>query len=345
MPNLVFDTTDSITHATSDNNVLTEVSSGVLQKTLFGDVFGEALDAHWTPGTVRGHTENGTLTESGGVLGISVPTASGYHGKGVFTPYVMNDGTWSVEFTIPASDAADKYVGLYLYVNATNWVTIDLRFWTGGTGDRYTAARMIGGSYAESYLNLGAGGATRTPKFKITRSGNYFKWYYDNGAGWVNLRNETLALGANLAAWIGCVVNTTGVNVTADNFVSSGTGYFWDTIPVPVFAVENVGAGSTIQCGSASGTFDVTTTIDLKFGTGAWITNKTLTEIQALGNQTTDNGNVQIRTNHGNMSGQSTFTSLTLPYAVAGGGLKGLRGVQRNIGPCGIKSGLLAGAA
>lgn len=337
MANLVFDSTTLSAHATSDGNTLTEISASVVQKKLWQDLFGDSIDSHWTTtGAIRGATENGTVTEASGDMVVSPISTSGYRQKNAFSPYVFNDGTFILDFSHSAPPTNDQYGGLYLYVDDTHWVSLYKIFSTNGAWNYIRAQYQNGGAVTTH--------ATVTPitatdiKFQIVRATNTFTFYYDIGAGWVQLGgNLTQAIGANCSLIILGLSNAKTILITAHEVLITGSSYFWDTDPVVNYIAQDTGSpGATIQCGSATGTFDATTKIDIKFGTGAWQTDKTLAQIQALGDQATDDGTVTIRTTHKNTTSQSGFTSLTLPWAPAG--YNASRGVL-----AGVNRGILSG--
>ncbi len=318
MAHLVFSSAQSHTQSTSDGNTCTEDSAGIVQKLEFSDELGAAIDSNWTTGMLDATgTERGSVTEASGIWTLTTTRESETTGrKGIYTAGLYNTVTWEVWVDNWTRVTAEAYTRLRLWVDANNYARIE-RVKTGAI-DKIQTIYIVAGTPTST---LSVNTAVTSFGLRLSRviGTNVITADYNIGAGWVTLKSAVAAIGANCQLEVSAHAATADGSITFDVAYAriSGSGILWNHNEVVVWDAINVGAGYTIPCGDTTGTFDATTLIDIKFGTAAWITGKTKAEIIALGDQVTDNGNVQIRTTHGNSTAQSGFTTIDLGEPVA----------------------------
>jgi len=329
MPNIDFDNTKVSVHALSDNNFQTESAAGVVRKLLFGDKFGNAIDPEWIQleNTLFFEVAGGVHTRNEAVGSMNIIESSAdanQHGTGII----------STNFVSGAFDIRMLANG-YVQITQGGWFALMLSE-DGDISDSFAAIfhGLLGGPAPAAISSvIFDEGAVKTsnplvlafsfPMYvRITKTGNVFNFYRStDGLAWIPIHNFTYA-GFSGDFRIGAYVNRNfqaGTNQFDCDRIWQETGnMYWANDPVVLFTAQDTGTpGAIIQMGSATGIFDATTLINIKFGTGAWSGDLTLAQLQLLGNQITDTGLVQIRTVHKNTKNQSEFTNLILPYITA----------------------------
>lgn len=327
---LTFDKDQVLAHATDDGNTLTETSGVKVQKKVWSDEFGDVFDSlHLAEVNPFGDTVGGNYSESGGILQIEQNNLQNV-GKSIWT--VLYQDPASGEFSIEADiginfdtpNAGATVFNLYVYYSPTVWWLYQR--YKSPTSDllrifRYTTARASK-TYAytsfklriTTYLN----GATRYIKFEEN----------DGVHGWVTQLNEAGSIinnGNDHHFLLRKLCTNVGAGKTQEVYInylrpSDGWVQYWDTkadgsLPDVTFNTLDTGnPGATINCGTATSTEGTDIYYNIKFGTGAWSGVLDLAGIQALGDQITDDGTVQLIMYTGNGTSQDDFTNLNLPW-------------------------------
>lgn len=223
-----------------DNNQKVALNGAVAELQTWSDEFGAVLEAHWSINSSGwGHTENGTVTESGNKLAIAATGVNlNYRGKGVYSPYVFNDLAVEVDYNNWVKGPGDpqwNLANLLVQKDINNLVL--MRRYYDGPNDYISAHKVV----ATVWTTIGTFNTVVTNfKLKIVRSGNNFDTYYDVGAGWVQLGITTAAIiGANCSVYVSALARHTGTTSFDAMYCRiTGSGYYWDDSP-EIFVIDN----------------------------------------------------------------------------------------------------------
>ncbi len=334
---LVFDSSKVLAHATLDGNTLTEVDTGVVQKKLWADELGSVYDTgrltedNWPEAGLT--TEFGTVTEAGGKIVLNSGGGGVWRAKCVKTIQSFSNYDLQVAWNnfVPVSQT---WAGLGQYVDENNFFRL-MRFVSGATTKISIFMKKGGAVKANNTQDT----ALNSFLLRVLRSnsGADYSFQYDIGSGFQEL---TAVAGEDIGTsplyiMVWRLTGAAGDVVDFDYIRPGTTIVFWDNNPVVTYTEQDTGTpGATINMGSATGIFDATTLVNIKFGTSAYSGDLDLAGLQALGPQVTNNGKVAIRTVHKNGTTQSGYRNLNTPWTKAGvAGRQSIgRGIARGIG-------------
>lgn len=307
-----------LSHETVDANILTRLLAGLYGKNLFQDLFNAVIDPNWTVGApYRAGTELGAVAEAAGLLNFSGCGGTGYKGKSITTPAWFNNLVAQVDLKNPvATPGFDIWYEFHIYKNANNYVFIGLNDHPIGGGSIHFV-KVVGGVLTTVSTVVYFGDVS----FKINRNANTFAGFYDIGGGFVFMGNATAAIGADCSTAFNVISTTPATGVDYDNLIITGSDIYWasGTVQLNSVVADN-GPGAIVQFGSFNPTEVGTVTYKLKIGTGALSGSLTKAQVIALGDQATDDGNVQLYIELAGSTAQSTVAdnSLVVPDVVGG---------------------------
>lgn len=323
MASLKFNAANSSTLPTADGATLIEIVGGKVQKVEAYDPFGLVLDTtnfeeyNESGAGVPGGATPGLLMEAWpnpGQLLIQSPNGGAFELWAYKLKELITANTFNIEtYVSNSSHWVDTRCGLYIIQDVNNKAFIGSL-----NANTVQANSCIAGAWGILKTSPPIGGGLSTLGLKIYISEGLLKLDYNaNGAGW-NTLDTCGTLFTNRKALIYAqLVNLPPAGVTFDFFNLSGTEIYFANNPVVPYANQSTGfASAIIHCALATATDeDSTLRYKVRFGTGAWSSELDLAGIQALDDQTTDTGAVDIVTVHKNSSDQSDFTELDLPYS------------------------------
>jgi len=316
MTTITFDTTSVLALPELDGNVLMEIVAGVLRKKEYQDLFDSVFDTPRlteTGAIFGGGGGTGTVTEASNKIAISKNNQGGYKSYGFETDLTFGDGVFQIDFEgFDKTGTHEESLNFMLYVDANNYARISV------FASNLTRAWCKVGGVDSAKSDAAA--ETEDGSFRITRSGNNFTFEYDYGGGWQTLATiNSQAIGASAKLTVVLQENGAATDVDIMGMTITGTGVYWNNDPVATYTPDTSMVGSYVNFSATTGTFDVTTLIDVSLDGGStwYAINKTLAEIQALTNATIEAGGLVIRTTHGNTTNQSDFTEIAFDVVEA----------------------------
>jgi len=342
MGTITIDSGELLDQSTDDNNTLTEIDTGVMQKKEFSYEMGSVRDdLHFPksdcefsllPGS---SVESGTRTESGNKLYIQQTVnlgAATWRSTGFLTAAIYGDFVFEVEIDNFlkdqdfGSDAA--HLGIIAWSNASNLISISRVNAPGITNFRIL--HELAGAWVSTAFT-GTSGLTRFI-FRITRVGNVWtieRNEYNGGwGGWITQYTVTSAIGTPVR--VGLFGVSRAVRVSCDYKYArfSGTGIYWDT-KADSSAIQTIynqqvlsdGAGATINFATANFTEGSNMKYRVKAGTGAWSSFLNAAGIVGLGNVVSDDGKFDIEAQYEGGTAQASWTGveITTTAPVTGG--------------------------
>ena len=171
----------------------------------------------------------GDPVESGGVLNISIPTATADY-EGYDMGYdLAGDFDVQVDFGgYLAAGSGVTFTQLELKINNSNLIRMN-RQTDGGTDEWYSTIRISGMSW-----NFSASTAVTSGKLRVKRVGSVVTTYYDAGAGWVQLDSRSaFTTDISNTRMFAYTDASTSLSVWFDNFVLIGGSFYAPDSPSP----------------------------------------------------------------------------------------------------------------
>lgn len=249
---------DAVNLTTVDNNAKAEQGAGppMVQVALFSDEFGEALDAHWTEGTLGLYVQSGSAAESGGKVRLTwLNGDASSKGDGIYTPAVFNNVIAEVEIdNFPAAFGITNLssFGLWIVKDTNNWA--HLYYYCLDTATYALGCQKKVGGVVAGLASV-APGYVPNFKLRITRAGDTYTFEYDIGAGWVSFGNFDFVIGADcniLLLHRGRYLTTKYCDVLYCRI--TGSGYYWDDSPeADIVDSATIGVGESYAFDAGAG--------------------------------------------------------------------------------------------
>lgn len=271
-----------------DNNAKAEAGAEppMVQVALWQDLFGDAFDdVHWTKAGLLIYISGGavgSVSEAANALAITggPPPANAYRDYGVYSDLLF-PGDFDIEIDMNTIEwdtlSGWQIVSFGVYEDSggvpdhDNGVQVDYHKKVGA----YECYSMKIVAAAVTWT-AGTNVASVTPKLRITRVGNTFTTYYDDGAGHVQKEQYAALAFGSLHVVITAVAWNSGISLVApvDAFTQNSGGVYWDDSPeADIVDSANIGGGESYAFDAGVGkTFSFTGASSVEDGDGG--TNK-----------------------------------------------------------------------